>query len=135
MDSAPVVGKQKKQDAKTRARRIEDNGGTPLLPEVDAAYMVGHWYAVGQVMPTGQGVLPLSAAELRAWQQGRQADLAPWEFQTLLDMSRAYVGQLHESEKPECPPPFGDAANEFDREIVSKKVANAFKAFQHAKKK
>lgn len=84
---------------------------------------------------TGMGPTPLSAAEIDAWQRGCGIELQAWEFHILREMSRAYLAQLHESEKPDCPPPYGDPVNDFDRDVVSKKVSNAFQAFIQAKRK
>jgi hypothetical protein len=50
----------------------------------------------------------------------------------LREMSRMYLIQAEESKKPECPPPYGDPVNEFDRGMVSKKVSNAFKSLLQA---
>lgn len=84
---------------------------------------------------TGMGAAPLSSREIVAWQEGSGIILQPWEFHILRDMSRAYLAQLHESEKPDCPPPYGDPVNNFDRDVVSKKVSNAFQALMQAKRK
>jgi hypothetical protein len=81
------------------------------------------------------GAIPLSPVEIQSWQKGTRTDLLPFEFSTLLEMSRGYVWMLHEGEKPESLPPYGDPVREFDREALSKKVSNAFKAFIQARKK
>jgi len=105
------------------------------MPDIGAAaYLVGYWQDAGLVGVGGMGPVPISSAELIAWQQGQSIALQPWEFSVLRDISRVYLAQAQASEKPECPPPFGDPVNEFDREVVSKKVTNAFKAFIQAKR-
>lgn len=136
MQSAPTDKTKKEEKQPTRAERLEANGGNPLFPDVgEAWYVVRHWQDAGAVSAGGMSIAPLSAVELQAWQQGAQLALAAWEFQTVLDMSRAYVVQSRESEKPECAPPYGDPAKEFDRDIVGKKVTNAFKSLIAAKRK
>lgn len=130
-----VSGETEPDTPLTRGEKIVRNGGTPLMPDVGAAaYLVDYWHDVGLVSVGGMGPAPLTSVELMAWQEGRGFHLQPWEFHILREMSRAYLAQAHASEKPECPPPFGDPVNEFDREVVSKKVANAFKAFIQAKR-
>lgn len=105
------------------------------MPRVDGAeYLVSYWQELGMVTHTGVGAVPLSASELAAWQRGVSLELEPWEFRVLLEMSRVYLHQLHESEKPECPPPYGDPVNLYDRDIVGKKVSNAFKALIQSKR-
>lgn len=112
----------------TRGEKIEANGGTPLFPEVDAAYLIQHWFSVGLTGHGAMGPTALSALELMAWQQGTGVDLVPWEFRVLREMSRAYVAQYHDSEEPACPPPYGEQAKEYDRDAVAKKISDIFKA-------
>lgn len=120
---------------RTRGQEIVERGGSPLTPDIgDAGYLVAYWQAVGVVESGAMGQSPLSASEVRAWMECSGIQLQPWEFHALREMSKAYLAQLHESEKPECPPPYGDPVTIFDREVVSKKVSNAFKAFIQAKR-
>jgi len=105
------------------------------MPDVgESVFVVAYWHDVGMVLPGGMGPVPLTASELIAWQQGTGTDLQPWEFSALMEMSRVYLAARQEGEKPECPPPYGDPVNEFDRATVVKKVTGAFKAFIQAKK-
>jgi len=121
---------------KTRGQEIVDRGGTPLMPDVgDAAYLVAYWQQMGMVEQGGMGMAPMSSRELAAWCSGAGIDLQPWEFHALREMSKQYLVQLNESEKPECPPPYGDPATVFDRNVVSKKVTQAFQAFMQARSK
>lgn len=112
------------------------NGGKPLMPDVgEAEFMVSYWKDAGIALSGAMGPVPLTAIELQAWQEGTGFDLMPWQFSVLLEMSRAYLAAKQEGAKPECPPPYGDPVNEFDRATVAKKVSNAFKAFIQAKQK
>lgn len=121
---------------KTRGQEIIDRGGAPLMPDVgDAAYLVAYWQQIGMVEQGGMGMAPLSASELMCWCGGAGIELQPWEFHALRQMSRQYLVQLNESEKPECPPPYGDPATVFDRDVVGKKVVQAFKTFIQARGK
>lgn len=119
----------------SRAQKIEQNGGTPLFPYVgDAQYVITYWQDIGVVEAGAMGPVPLSSKEIASWQECSGVELQPWEFRVLREMSRRYLIQAEESKKPECPPPYGDPVNEFDRQIVSKKVGNAFKALIQAKR-
>lgn len=105
------------------------------MPDVTGAeYLVGHWQSVGRCSSNGMGMAPLMASEVLAWQQGTNTDLLPWEFTAILEMSRGYVSMIHEGEKLECPPPFGNPVQEFDREAVGRKIKNAFQAFLQARR-
>ncbi len=132
MQSVPVDKNAKKQaDVRlTRAQKIENNGGTPLMPDVgEADYLVAYWQDTGMVGNGAMGIVALSAADLNHWQQGTSIKLNPWEFSIIRDMSRAYVNQYHDSEKPDCPPPYGEPELDFDRTLLSKKISNAMNAF------
>lgn len=124
---APAV----RQDQRvTRAEAIVENGGTPLMPPVDecVAYLVQYWQALGMIQSGGMGSAALSATEIAAWQDAACVTLSPWEFSTLREMSRAYIGQAGISDKPECQPPYGDPVQQIDRETVAKKVGNAMRS-------
>ena len=106
------------------------------MPDISGAeYLLAHWQSLGRCSAGAMGAIPLSPVEISAWQAGTRTYLLPWEYSTLLEMSRGYVSMIHEGEKPECLPPFGDPVREFDREALSKKVSNAFRAFIQARKK
>lgn len=105
------------------------------MPEVgDAEYLVGYLRSVGLAMTGAMGSGPITSTELAAWQAGQGIDLTPFEFDAILQMSRAYLTSMQAGAKPDCPPPFGDPVNEFDRKTVSEKVSGAFKAFIQSKR-
>ena len=106
------------------------------MPDIAGAeYLVDYWQQLGRCSSGAMGPIPLSATEIQAWQKGTRTELLPWEFSAIIEMSRGYVSSLLEGEKTETPPPYGDPVREFDRDLVSKKVSNAFKAFLQARKK
>lgn len=120
----------------TRGELIEANGGKPLMPKIDEAdYLVSYWQDIGVVSAGAMGPIPLANTEIAAWVNLAGIELSPWEFTTIKEMSRLYLASLHEGQKLDCPPPFGDPINEFDRQAVAKKVGNAFKAFIQAARK
>ena len=106
------------------------------MPDVSGLeYLLGYWQEIGKCLSGAMGPIPLSPTEIQAWQNGTRNELMPWEFTAMLEMSRGYVSMLLEGQSPESSPPFGDPVREFDRDLVSKKVSNAFKAFLQARKK
>lgn len=111
-----------------------NRGGTPLMPELQAEYLLGYWTSLGMVENHGQGPSPLSPSTVKDWADSICIDLQPWEFAILLAMSRLYLDEFRQAESPDRPPPYGDPVNTFDRAAVSKKLGNAFKAFIQAKK-
>lgn len=105
------------------------------MPPVDAFYIVNYWQDVGLCGSNGMGATSLTSVEIDAWSRLSGVKLEPWEFSALRQMSQQYVKYLHEGESPESAPPYGAAAQDFDRNLVGKKLVNAFKAFIKAGKK
>jgi hypothetical protein len=131
----PKSDKPSKDKQPNRAEKIKAAGGEPLMPPVDAEYIVSYWQDLGLCGAGAMGAAPLSASEIDAWARLGAVELEPWEFNTLRQMSQHYISSLHESESPDALPPFGSLAQEFDRTIVQKKLTNAFQAFIMAGKK
>lgn len=128
MHSRPKREKNK-ADEQSRFDRITANGGEPQFPEVgEAQYLVGIWADIGFFCQTGAGPGRLTASEVLAWQQGTGRTLAPWEFSAVRDMSTAYLIGNADGEKPDSVPPFGATEQEYDREVVSKKLSSVFGA-------
>ena len=48
-------------------------------------------------------------------------------------MSRAYVSQYYDSEKWDCPAPFGNPESDFDRQKAADKVSSAMRNFMGIK--
>lgn len=106
------------------------------MPEVgEAAYLVGYWQDLGLVSAGAMSGAVLSSTEIAAWREGLAIELSPWEFTAIREMSRAYLSQTRESEKEECPPPYGEVVKEFDRDVVGSKISNTFKALIQARRK
>lgn len=105
------------------------------MPDVgEAMYLVEYWNDLGLFVDGQMGAGPLSAQEIQAWRVGTQMELSAWEFRVLMQMSRAYLGMKQAGSEPECAPPYGNPANEFDRAKVSKKIGDAFKSLLMARK-
>jgi hypothetical protein len=75
-----------------RIDQLRKYGIAKLLPPLnEIEYLANHWRNAGYVMATGMGPAPLTSHELIAWQQGSGIELSPWEFSTILSMSRKYI--------------------------------------------
>ncbi|SFI31500.1 hypothetical protein [Nitrosomonas sp. Nm34] len=75
-----------------RIDRLRKYGIADLLPPLnEIEYLANHWRNAGYVMAGGMGPAPLTSQELIAWQQGSGVELNPWEFYTILGMSRKYI--------------------------------------------
>ena len=118
----------------SRLDLLQSNGGTPLFPEVARGqYLLAHWFDLGLTATSGMGLCPLSFQEIKAFSQCLGVELLSWESVTLRRMSVEYLMLLSAGETPECLPPYGDPVNQFDREIVEKKISSAFRALISAR--
>ena len=133
--ATPKSDKPAKEKQVNRAERIRAAGGTPLMPECDAEYIIGYWQDLNLCSVGAMGPVPLSAIEIYSWCALSGVELEPWEFNSLRQMSQNYVSYVHISEAPDAAPPYGSVAQEFDRNVVQKKLTSAFKAFIMAGKK
>jgi hypothetical protein len=133
--ATPVADKQSKQKQLSRAEKIRNAGGEPLMPPCDAQYMIGYWHDLGLYSSGAMGALQISSIEIKAWAELSAVELDPWEFNCLRQMSKNYIQSLHDSESVTAPPPFGTITQEFDRNVVQQKITSSFKAFISASKK
>lgn len=118
----------------SRLELLLANEGTPLFPEVARGeYLLAHWFELGLTATSGMGLCPLSFQEIKAFSQCIEVELLSWESVTLRRMSVEYLIQLSAGETPECLPPYGDPVNQFDREIVEKKISSALRALISAR--
>ncbi|WP_430233962.1 hypothetical protein [Nitrosomonas communis] len=75
-----------------RIDQLRKYGISKLLPPLgEIEYLANHWRNAGYVMASGMGPAPLTSQELIAWQEGSGISLNPWEFSTVLSMSRKYI--------------------------------------------
>lgn len=62
------------------------------MPEVDAGmYLIDVLFKVGPI----RGEMPLSEADLEPWERRRGISLTPWQADLVLDMSKAYMSEMH----------------------------------------
>ena len=105
-----------------------------MFPELGKGeYLLSHWFELGLTATSGMGLCPLSFQEIKAFSQCIGVELLSWESVTLRRMSVEYLTQLSAGETPECLPPYGDPVNQFDREIVEKKISSALRALISAR--
>ena len=103
------------------------NGITPRLPPVGhGAHLLRYLNEVGPVMGTGMGAVPLTYAELRAWQDRTGLELQPWEVLTLRRLSKDYAAESARAGSPAAKPPWTPPV--VDRAAVDKQLRSIFGA-------
>lgn len=96
------------------------------MPPVDLPGLLDVLMRAGPAMPGGMGEVPLTALELQAWATGAGVTLTPWEFETILDASKAYCQQRAISADPACPAPWLERP--LDKAAVSKAIKSMLRA-------
>lgn len=133
LKSRPRKPKQE-GEAPTRLAQIEDNGGQAVYPPImHGQYLLDWLFEVGPVMLGGMAQAPLTFQEIESWARQTGRILSPWESQTMRALSQAFIAAGMEAEKPETPAPYDRQNEQFDREKISKKVGNLFKALARSK--
>lgn len=129
LHARPRLG-HSKQQPKSRLQQLRDQGTDPPMPPVpiDGRYLIEQFHEVGPASHGAMGgLLPVTFAEMEAWQQATAVELLPWEARLLRRLSCEYVAQYAASDAPECPAPW-TSGNERAREDVSRRVRLIFGA-------
>lgn len=116
---------------KSRYQYIKERGGVPVFPMPKfCRAVISAWIDAGK----SSGSDSLSWGDITAWTKASKCNFNPWVLKTIKKMSDEYVYQLAISRQADCPPPFGNPLNNFDRNKLEKKIRGAFGAFLKAKK-
>ncbi len=126
-EQSPTQKSKVVEDHRNRFERITDQGRKPIFPELnELTYIATYWGKVGHCSSNGMGMVPLKDAEITAWAHAMRLRLTPFEHEAIKAMSVAYVRQYSIAEKPECPPPYGDYFDHFDRVQIGNKIDKLF---------
>ena len=87
---------------------------------------------VGPTDPGAMGAVPISWATIGEWQHCMGLDLPPWLVRLLRRLSVEFVAETVRAREPDCPPPW-TATSVLNRDEVSRKVTNAFRALMMSK--
>lgn len=77
---------------------------------------------MGQVTKTGQGIVPITWQELRAYRLENDLDLSIWDRGVLHSMSEAYVNEYYAATDPQRPAPWAPIVEEIDPEAELRKA-------------
>lgn len=95
----PPPGRERRKD-------IEQVLGEIPLPEIyGGEYLVAVLFRIGPIRKEE----PISDEDIGHWERRRGVELAPWEADILVEMSRAYMSQMHAASKMAAPPPWPPA--------------------------
>lgn len=76
------------------------------MPEVEiGGYLLEYLSEIGEARPSGNSLTSIDWQEIKAWQMMTGVKISSWDAQMLKHLSGVYVGQYHQAEDPNCPPP------------------------------
>lgn len=91
---------------------------------------------MGQAEATGNGIIPISWQELRAFRLENELDLTLWDRQVLREMSEAYVSEYYAATDPQRKAPWTNTLDEIDEEaelIKARSLMATIRAFRKNK--
>lgn len=118
----------------SRLQAMEKDQLEPDLPEVDAPWLLGHFWEAGPTSPGPMGEAPLSFQEIQAWQQQTGTELAPWAVRLLRRLSREYLEAAHAARSADCPAPYTSPEGaRRNAQAIDRQIRLAMKSYFAAK--
>jgi hypothetical protein len=105
---------------------------TPDFPPIRTPWVIDWLMEVGPTDPGAMGAVPISWDSISQWQQCMGLDLPPWIARLLRHLSSEFVAETVRAREADCPAPWAVTSN-LNRDEVSRKVTNAFRALMMSK--
>lgn len=116
-----------------RYETMKASGIVPQLPPAPLPYMIEWLFEIGPTIPGGMSPAPIGWRDMEAWQSIVGVELLPWEGKLLRQLSAEFVNMSFLAKEPDCPPPWApDREVTVNRDAVSRKLGNAFRAMVEA---
>lgn len=105
------------------------------LPETGIDSLVGHFFASGQILQSGTGLVPLTWQELQAYTELNDLDLCSWELKIIKRMSEAYCTEYAKASSPNHPAPYVKHVEpeEVDQIAKAQRIKQGLSAFRKRK--
>lgn len=101
------------------------------MPELEAGmYLVDLLFKIGPI----RGEMPLVEVDLEPWERRRGIALNPWQADLILDMSKAYMGEMYSSKSMAAVSPWPVGRNIW-MHVTSKKAEKEDAARKQAEAK
>jgi hypothetical protein len=132
----PRSTKQTKPDTDaeplTRLQRMTIDDMAPDFPPIRTPWVIDWLMEVGPTDPGAMSAVPITWSSIEHWQHCMGHDLPPWVAKLLRRLSVEFVAETVRAREPDCPPPW-TATSSLNRDEVSRKVTNAFRAMMLSK--
>lgn len=105
------------------------------LPDVQSTalgYLLGFFFASGQVIQNGMGIAPLTWQEIKAYNEVNELQMCTWEMGLIKRMSEVYCSEYAQSSDPKRPSPYEveveqNVETELAKAKLFRNVLNGFK--------
>lgn len=103
----------------------KDDGYLPDMPPVECGeYLLNYLFEIGPVLHGGMGGIPLTNAEIDAWQRNMSIRLSPWESRALHHLSRIYLAEHQAASDPKRSAPWKESE---DVKAITRRAAVAMR--------
>jgi hypothetical protein len=105
---------------------------TPHYPEIPAAavYLVDALIEAGPTTAAGMGEIPLTWADLMAYQSGAGQDFAPWELRLIRRLSCEYLRESIRAKAPDARAPWIKEVTAEQRSEVAQQMRDALRSMR-----
>jgi hypothetical protein len=101
----------------------------PEIPE-EAAYLVGALMEAGPTSAAGMGEVPLTWADLLAYQQGTAQHFQPWELRLIRRLSGEYLSESIRAKARDARAPWVTEVTAEQRSEVAQQMRDALRGMQ-----
>ncbi len=99
------------------------------MPE-EAAYLVSALMEAGPTTVAGMGEIPLTWADLLAYQRGIGQDFAPWELRLIRRLSGEYLSESIRAKAPDARAPWIKEVTAEQRSEVAQQMRDALRSMR-----
>lgn len=93
-------------DARSRSRRLEDEGADLPLPPCPYPQLIEFLMEIGPVMAGAMGAVPVGWRDISAWAECTGIRLSPWAARAVRRLSIEWLSASQAGEAEDCPPPW-----------------------------
>lgn len=91
----------------SRIESLEEDSPHRRMPDAGIAdYLLQELFLIGICSSGANGPVPLTWSELKSYTELASVEFDPWECETLIELSRAYVSGLLAARDANMPPPY-----------------------------
>ena len=129
-ESPPSKVKRREEPERKSRKAAKREAGEELdMPDVEPAFLflLETLMEAGPTSTAGMGPVPLTWADIGAWEHSTGVELQPWESRLVRILSAEYLAQAQASEKFDCPAPWQPEQTEEKRTRVASHIRDVLR--------